>query len=300
MILVTGGAGVIGSALVRGLLERGHQVRALALPDTPAPAAWPTEAELCFGDIRSGKGLKQAFEGVRAVYHLAAVLLCEHASAFYETNVEGTRHTLEAAQHRGVEHFVHVSSASVVYPVTTPYSRSKRAAERLVARAPGLATTIVRPTLVYDGEGGLEFRVFAQYLRSRRWAPLPGDGRARKRPVHVDDLIAGLCAIAYQPQTYGQRYDLSGGETLSVDALAALVAERVGAKPTLLHLPEALCRLGLGLARALGRAGLSEHAIVGLTQDAILDNPAAQRDFGYAPRGMRDGLGLAPLPPTEP
>ncbi|MBW2732711.1 MAG: NAD-dependent epimerase/dehydratase family protein [Deltaproteobacteria bacterium] len=294
-ILVTGGAGEIGSRLVAKLLGRGFRVRALLLPnDERRDRLEGLDCEIVEGDITSPTSLHEALRGVHTIYHLAAVLLVEDRQLFSAVNVVGTAHMLAAASQAGVNHFVHVSSASVVYPITTPYSRSKRAAERLVARASGLEhVTIVRPTLVYDGEGGLEFSLFSSHVQRFPLVPLVGHGGAMKRPVHVDDLLSGLAAIAGNARSYGKTYNLSGSETVSIRDLATLIAKRNGWRRRFVPLPVNLCRAGAHvLSRAMGRSLLAEHTLVGLTQDAALDCEAAERDLGYAPVGVRRGLGI--------
>jgi NADH dehydrogenase len=291
-ILITGAAGEIGSRLARRLHRQGHQVRALVLPGDPLVDRLANTATVHFGDVTRPETLADPFGGVDVVYHLAAVLLCESAVQFQAVNVEGTRHVVDAAVAAKVGHLVHISSASVVYPRTTHYSRSKRQAEEIVRACALLNWTIVRPTLVYDREGGLEFKMYADFVRRYPFLPMLAGGYARKRPVHVDDLLSGLASMAGNPITYGKTYNLSGGETLTLRELAALLLERQGqSNKPVLSIPASLGCLG---ARAWGllrrRPLLMEHTIAGLTQDADLDPSAATRDLGYHPMGVRAGI----------
>jgi len=290
-ILVTGGAGEIGSRLVRRLVEDGHHVRALVLPGDPGRARLE-DCEIAEGDVTRPETLGPALAGIHTVYHLAAVLLVEEPELFVRVNIEGTRNLVLAARDAGVEHFIHVSSASAVYPRSTPYSRSKRVGERIV-RSSGLTWTIVRPTLVYERGGGLEFRTFAEYVARFPVVPLVGDGRARKNPVHADDLVHGLLAICGNPVTHSKLYNLCGGEVLSVRELAELVLARRGRRRPVIPVPLPLCRIAAALyGRLGGRAMLMRHTLAGLTQDADLDSRSAVRDLGYNPRGIRQGLAL--------
>jgi nucleoside-diphosphate-sugar epimerase len=290
-ILVTGAAGVIGSRLARRLVEQGHRVRALVLPDDPHPLLEGVACEIVRGDVRRPETLLRACEGIHTVYHLAAVLLSEDEALFREVNVVGTRNLLDAAARRGVSHFVHVSSASVVYPRSTPYSRSKRAAEELVRSATAFPVTLARPTLVYEEGGGLEFATFIAYLERWPVVLLIGDGSARKKPVHSDDLVVGLAAIAGNPASHGATYGLAGGETLSLRELAELVLGERGRRKWMIPIPVAVCRAAaIVLGPLTGRRLLLEHTLAGLTQDADLDSSAAERDLGYRPLGVREGI----------
>jgi len=290
-ILITGAAGEIGSRLARRLHDRGHHVRALVLPGDPLVGRLAGTATVHFGDVTKPETLAGPLQGVDVVYHLAAVLLGENADSFRAVNVEGTRHVVDAAAAAQVGHLVHISSASVVYPRTTHYSRSKQQAEQIVRACGSLNFTLVRPTLVYDREGGLEFKMYADFVKRYPILPLLAGGRARKRPVHVEDLLSGLVAMAANPVTYGKTYNLSGGETLTLRELAALLLERQGLTKPVLIVPASLGRIA---ARAWGllnrRPLLMEHTIAGLTQDADLDPSAAMQDLGYRPIGVRAGI----------
>ena len=290
-ILITGAAGEIGSRMARRFGDRGHAVRALVLPGDPLPARLADGIAIHRGDVTKPESLGPAFAGVQIVYHLAAVLLCERAELFQAVNVEGTRNVAEAAETAGVEHLIHISSASVVYPNTTHYSRSKRQAEGVVTARRRVHWTVVRPTLVYDGEGGLEFKLYADFVKRYPIVPLVAGGHARKRPVHVEDLLTGLLAMAGNPVTYGKTYNLSGGEMVTLRELAELMLERQGLRRPMLAVPASLCAVA---ARAWGRWHhqplLMQHTLAGLLQDADLDPSLAMQDLGYRPRGVRAGL----------
>jgi len=290
-ILITGAAGEIGSRMARTFRERGHTVRALVLPDDPQVERLGDGIDIRRGDVTKPETLVAAFSGVEVVYHLAAVLLCENAELFQRVNVQGTRNVAETAEAAGVRHLIHVSSASVVYPKTTHYSRSKRQAEDAVTSCTRLHWTLVRPTLVYDGEGGLEFKLYADFVKRFPVVPLVAGGHARKRPVHVDDLLEGLLAMAGNPVTWGKTYNLSGGETVTLRELAELMLERRGLRKPMLGIPAAACTVAARIWGALKRQPLlMEHTLAGLTQDADLDPSAAMRDLGYRPIGVREGL----------
>lgn len=249
------------------------------------------DCELVVGDITRPESLAGICDGVSTIYHLAAVVLADDPRVFEAVNVEGTRNMLQAAERSSVGHFILVSSASVVYPRTTPYSRSKRQCEQLVRRQRGLAFTIVRPTLVYESAGGQEFEIFVSFLRRLPVVPLFGDGRAVKNPVHVDDLIAGLAAIGGKAVTHGKIYELCGGEALTIRELARELLAHHGLRKPLVPVPEAVCRVATrAYGRLAGREPFAEHVAAGLTQDANLDRSAAARDLGYCPVGFREAL----------
>jgi NADH dehydrogenase len=249
------------------------------------------DCQVVCGDITRAESLAGLFDGVQTVYHLAAVLLSNDPSVFERVNVQGTSNVLAAAESAGVEHFIYVSSASVVYPRPTPYSHSKLKCEHLVLKQRRMRYTIVRPTLVYDRDGGEEFIRFLDYLRAFPVVPFIGPGRAMKSPVYVDDLMNGLLKLARNPKAFDKIYNFSGGEKISIADLARLMLQHQGIRKRFLYLPVGLCEALADLMSLVSdQPALTRSAIAGVTQDADLDNGLARRDLGYAPVGVREGL----------
>lgn len=298
MILVTGGLGVMGATLVRGLVERGFRVRVLDNTDRFRSRLDGCDVDIRIGDITKPETLAGCFDGVETVYHLAAVLIVRDPTLFETVNVGGTRNMIEASIRAGVKHFILVSSASVTYPHTTPYSLSKRETERLIKEQTAMKWTIVRPTLAYNEVGGEEFNMFLAYLRKFPVVPFIGSGHALKRPVHCDDLMAGFLAIAGNAKTHGKTYAFSGGEAIPIRDMAKLMLKHVGESRPFVSIPIPVCRLIAAFAEKFQKKPiLTWGAIAGVMQDANLDNTEARNDLGYRPMSFHAGLQKSyPLP----
>ena len=287
-VLVTGGAGVMGRRLCKGLIDRGFEMRVLDRPGTKIEGV---DADLRHGDITDPTALKGLFEGIHTVYHLAAVLLPPDPSMFRTVNTEGTRNVVNAALEAGCKHFVHVSSASVVYPFPTEYSLSKREGEAIVKGQSQMAWTIIRPTLVYDENGGIEFMKFLEFLKKFPVVPFIGEGRSLKNPVHTEDIMEGLIAIAGNPKTHGKTYAFSGGEEISIRDLSRLMLKHQGISKPFVSIPVWACQtLAWGLGKVTKQPPLTWQMIAGITQDANLDHTNASEDFGYKPMGVHEGF----------
>lgn len=290
-VLVTGAAGVLGARLVSRLLQAGFQVRALVLPNDPGRVRLEQlGAEIRIGDICDPGSLDALCSEIDVVYHLAAIILSHDPSAFARINRDGTAHLLASADRARVPHFIYVSSASVTYPVRTPYAESKLQAEHLVQARDG-AYTIVRPTLVYDEHGGQELRMFLDYLRRFPVVPFIGPGTAIKRPVWSEDIVAGLACLAGNPISFGKTYNFSGAEPITMIDFARLLLQHHGEERPFMHLPVSLCQVfARGLARCMARPPLTLSAIAGVVNDADLDPSSAMTDLGYQPIGVRAGF----------
>jgi NADH dehydrogenase len=297
-ILVTGAAGVLGNRLARKLAGSGHVVRALVKPGDPCVHRLDgLRCEILEGDVEHPATLAGAFDGMDTVFHLAAEILSPDPTVFQRVNRNGTAHMVAGAAAAGVKHFVYVSSASVTYPRRTRYAESKLAGEALVKAEHRFAHTIVRPTLVYEDNGGQEFLLFQQYLERFPVVPFIGDGQARKRPVHAQDIVEGLAAIADNPRSHGQTYNFSGADSVTIRELADLMLARRGQRRRFLHLPVGLCQAAaLAMGAVMKDPPLSLQAIAGLVNDADLSPDAAIRDLGYRPIGVRQGLSQGARP----
>ena len=291
MILVTGGLGVMGSTLVKGLVDRGFKVRVLDNSDRFRSRLDGYDVEIQIGDITKPETLTGCFDQVETVYHLAAVLIVYDPSLFQKINVGGTRNIVDASIKSGVKHFILVSSASVTYPHTTPYSLSKRETERIVKEQTAMKWTIVRPTLAYNESGGEEFNMFLAYLKKYPLVPFIGAGQSLKRPVHCDDLMKGFLAIAGNPKSYGKTYAFSGGEAISIRDMAKLMLKHVGQRKLFVTIPIPICKFVAFFAERFQKKPiLTWNAIAGVMQDANLDNSEARADLDYRPVSFREGL----------
>lgn len=292
MVLVSGGAGVMGSRLVKGLVKAGNRVRILTLPNDPNVSRIEgIDCEIVYGDVSDADSLKGVFDGIKTVYHLAAIIIAHDPSVFQRINVEGTRNMVKGALAAGTEHFIYISSASVTFPNASAYARSKMEAERIVKSQQNMNYTIVRPTLVYERNGGQEFMMFMDSLKKYPFVPFVGRGRAKKNPVFVDDLVQGVLAIANNPKTYGKIYNFSGGEEISIWNLAHLMLKHQGFSKPFIPIPILICRLiAFIMERTMKHPPLTGYAISRIVQDADLDNTPAERDLGYNPIGITEGL----------
>jgi NADH dehydrogenase len=160
-----------------------------------------------------------------------------------------------------------------------------------VASLPGLSYTIVRPTLVYEAGGAQELMMFLDYLRRFPIVPFIGSGRALKRPVWSEDVVDGLSRLAGNPRAYGKTYNFSGGEPISMIALARLLLLHHGVARPIVPLPVPLFSAAAWLLKqVMKRPPLTSSAIAGVINDANLDPAEAMLDLGYRPLGVVEGF----------
>lgn len=287
----------MGRRLCLALAARGHRVRALCLPgDGSLPGLRAAGIDVVEGDVTRPDSLPPAVSGSGTVYHLAALLLSPlRPEAFHAVNARGTANLVRACEAAGVKHFILVSSISVNYPWSNAYSRSKALAEEIV-RASRLPFTIVRPTLAYEDGGAAEFMRFVGHLKRGPVVLLPRGGRARKCPVHVEDLVGGFVTLAGNPKALGKTYVFAGAGAVSLRDMAHLLLAHMGRKKAVVGFPLWAGFVLAGAARlwaiATGReSAVTLQSLTGLVQDAVpQDDGGAAADLGFRPRSFQEGL----------
>ncbi|GAA1277118.1 putative UDP-glucose 4-epimerase GalE1 [Planotetraspora silvatica] len=251
-VLVTGGAGFIGSNLVDRLVRDGHEVT--VLDDLSSGGNRNPEARLHVMDVRD-PAIGPVIEGLRpeVVCHLAAQISVRRSVADpaldARLNVEGTVNVLEAARRAGARKVVYASSVAVygrprVIPVPadaatdprSPYAASKLSGEIYLSAYLGLHgleyTTLVLsnvygPRQSPEGEAGV-VSIFTDALLSGRRTVVYGDGSQTRDYVFVDDVVDGF-ARACGPEGNGRRFNLGTGVQTTDRRLHTLVAAAAGA-----------------------------------------------------------------------
>jgi len=305
--LVTGGAGFIGSHVVDGLLDAGHEVAVLDDLSTGREVnvrgALARGATLHVGSITDARIVAAVFDGERpsVVFHLAAQIDVRRSVADpahdVRVNVEGTAILLEAARRAGVERFVFSSTGGAIYgeadviptgedaPIRpmAAYGQDKFAAEglcHLYTRLHGLPTICLRYSNVYGprqdplGEGGV-VAIFCGKATQGGQPVVFGDGRQTRDFVFVGDVVAANLA-ALDPDVGGSLNVATGAEISVLDLLGVLRDLRPEATLEPRHEP---ARLG-----EIGRSCLDPSL-------------AGERLGWHARTSLEDGLRIALAPP---
>jgi UDP-glucose 4-epimerase len=252
--IVTGGAGFIGSALIRALAAEGYDVRVVDDLSSGAAANLDgTGAELRVGDVRDLDLLTEAARGCDVLFHLAAgagvVESMNDPLTNFDQNARGTLTALEAARRAGVPRLVFSSSNAPLgenaYPASedkpvaplSPYGASKAAGEAYCSAfygAYGMEAVVVRFSNAYgprSAHKGNVIPLFIRRLRAGEDLVVFGDGSQTRDFVFCEDLAAGLIAAARTPGAGGQIFQLASGVETTLNRLLELLARTSGITP---------------------------------------------------------------------
>ena len=299
-VFVTGGTGVIGSALVARLLERGDEVVGLARSDAAASALGARGATVVRGEGYDEDALAQGMEGCAVVYNVAGVnsLCVQDPRPMQRLNVDGAAAAVRAAARAGVARLVHTSSAATIGepPGTvgterTPhrgwylstYERTKTEGERAAvaaARAVGQDLVLVNPSSVQGpGRAGGTARFLLAFLDGRLKVFVP----TTISLVDIDDCITGHL-LAGDRGVAGERY-LLNGMTLPIDRALALAAEVAGVHRRPRLVPRRVATIAAGIVergfRLAGRKPpVCREMVRTLLHGHRYDGSRAERELG--------------------
>jgi nucleoside-diphosphate-sugar epimerase len=309
-VVVTGGAGLVGRAVVGRLRERGDTV--IALVRDPARASFLADlgAELIASDLSAVVTLTTQLQGTDGMIHAAGSyrigVPAAERPAMWDANVGTTTRVLDAAAAAGTPRIVYVSTVNVFGDThgrvvdeddprnldegflswydETKYRAHEMAEERIAAGAP---IVIVEPSQVY-GPG--DRTAFGEQLR------LAHDGRLTYRAlddvrigvIHSDDLAAGIVA-ALDRGRIGESYVLSGPHSSLRDAIE-IAARLGGRRPPRLRIPNGLLRVMAPLGRFVGQPNLAEVVSASSGVTYLASSAKAAAELGFQARDLETGL----------
>jgi NADH dehydrogenase len=258
-VLVTGGTGFVGPKVVHALRAHGHEVRALVRAPERAGHLASLGAELATGDVTDAASLRAAVDGCSHVVHLVAIIKGSRAD-FARVMTQGTRDLVAAAQAAGVERFVLMSAlgTSEESKDVVPYFGAKWAMEQEVARS-GLAYTTFRPSFVFGRGGALP--TFVKQVRYSPVVTVIGTGRQRIQPIWVEDVAEYFARAVTLPEAVSRTFEIGGPDVVTWDELYRTVAQVLGKRRTLAHVPTALARAGASATQWLPGAPLTTDQI---------------------------------------
>jgi len=302
-VLVTGAGGFIGSHLVEGLVEAGHQVRAMVHYNFQNSWGWldmfPKElmanVEVVSGDIRDPFFVRKAVSGCETVYHLAALIAIPYSyiapATYVETNIQGTLNVLQACRDEDISRLVHTSTSEVYgtaqyvpidekHPIVgqSPYSASKIGADKLAESyflSFGTPVATIRPFNTFGPRQSARAVIPTLITQALSGAQVISLGSMS--PVrdfnYVKDTVRGFMAIAASDKTVGRVTNIGRGHGISISELAELILK--------------LCDSSATIEVDLNRIRPETSEVFEL----VCDNSEARRILGWEPHyTVNDGL----------
>lgn len=311
VLLITGFPGWLSTRMVEimingdtfGKNKIDRKIRLLSHTKIKCNYELPANFEVFEGDLCDRDSLSKALEGVKCVYHLAAVIHAKSKNEYYKINFQGTKNLIDLCIQKNIRRIVLASTDSICgYSVNTTgfsdtqsprpykhYGKSKQLAEEYLFEKSRMG--------LIDGTSLRAFWFFGpnpperviRFLNIFKWnrQPVFGDGKNHRSITHIDDLTRAFISCEKNEASFGKWYWITDGNVnLTVDDIYHYIAESLGVKYRPFYIPKFLCRIisavdsiftGLGITTAyLNSVGKFHHHISASSEKA-------KADFGFTP-----------------
>lgn len=269
-VLVTGAGGLVGGPLADRCEETGLAVVRAGRRDRGGE--W-----LTWDMAREPLPLKGRID---CVMHAAPLWVLTDHVAFFAS--------------RGVTRLICFSSTSVLTKRESA-SRAERALAESLDRAEsgirelsarhGVATTVLRPTMIYGYGRDANVSAIARHIRRYGFFAVAGGAEGKRQPVHADDLADAAMAVLGESRTIGRTYNLGGGETMTYRSMVARIFHALDKPVRIVKVPAGLYRTILavvGVVKSDVTASMADR----MSRDLVFDSGDARADFGFAPQGF--------------
>ncbi len=312
-VLVTGGTGFTGSALVKRLLNEGHEVIALDYKEgIQIDNLRSMGAKTFIGTVTDKNIVEQCMVGVDIVFHLAAAFreLNVPNGYYYDVNVNGTRIVLESAYRNGVKKFIYCSTCGVhgnvknipagenepIAPADY-YQKTKYEAEPIVKEyaTRGMKTVILRPAAIY-GPGDPE-RFFMIFKRVAKGSfPMFGSGNTLYHPLYIDNLIDAFMICMEPDKGIGREYLIADEEYFPIKEIVKKVGEALNVPLKISYYPVTPVVIAGHIVEKVCRPlritpPIFPRRVDWYRQNRAFDITRAKKELGYTPKiGLDEGL----------
>ncbi len=311
-IFLTGGSGFIGGRVIHKLVERGHEVHALARSERSAAIVQSLGAQAYRGDVTNKESMREGMQGCDAVFHIAAwyEIGTQDQAQAVAVNVEGTRHVLELAHELDIPKIIYTSTIAVYGdtkwklvdetfyqggPFLTEYDRTKWIAHYKVAqelKKAGVPIITVMPGAVY-GPG--DTSVIASIMRSfyRGLLPVMPTPGTTLTFAHVEDIAEGHI-LAWEKGHVGEDYIIAG-PVMTLREVMSLWSSLTGRATPLFHVPGSMMRRMAPISGALSRylpvPDIYSADACNITEATYTAHAEkARRELGWTPRPLVAGM----------
>lgn len=291
-VLVAGGTGLMGGAIVRALLESGHEVTVLSRSGKPHRGADP-RVSFRKGDVTVPASLDGQLAGFAAVvdavqFPNSPMEDPKKGRTFERVDLGGTIALVDAAKAQGVPHFVGISGVGAAANAEYHWLRYKWQEEQHIAAA-GTEYTIFRPSWAF-GPDDISLNRFLGFAKFLPFVPVIGDGKIRLNPLFVRDLGAHVNAALGIPAARNRLFEIGGPDTLTMDEIIRTALRVAGKRRFLLHQPKPLMKAVASVAQHLPGRPLTPGAIDFITMDPIADTTELRAVFGLPLTPLAEGL----------
>jgi NADH dehydrogenase len=288
-VFLTGATGFVGQAVLRHLLDAGHQVRTLVR--IPSRFDQHPKLETVVGDVTEPESLQGKLSDCDAVIHLVGIIreFPSRNITFHKLHTEATRNVLRAAKEQKVSRFLQMSANGARADAVTGYHKTKWEAEQLV-RQSEVDWTIFRPSLVF-GPRDQFVNMLADLIRRLPAVPVMGDGKYRLQPVSIKDVAEGFVNALTTSESIGRTFHCGGPQPYSYDEILDMIGAAIGKSPVCkLHQPLLLMKPLIGLLQSIPQFPMTGDQLQMLLEENICDPSEWRQTLHLELRDFTSGI----------
>lgn len=291
-VLVTGGTGVVGDAVITELCRRGHSVRLLSRNALSDIDRWEDPVEAWPASVSDVARIQGSADDCDVVVHVAGIVSESPPDVTFENvNVTGTGNMIRETERAGVGRFIYISSLGADRGESA-YHRSKRSAEALVEKFRG-GWTVLRPGNVY-GPGDDVVSLLLQMVRTLPAIPVIDGGDDPFQPVWVEDLAAAIALAVERTDLHGRVLEIAGTEETSTSDLVDRLSAITGRDPARVSVPGFVASAVTAAAEILGaELPVNQGQLTMLKEGNVIQEPGANAltaVFRIEPTSLEVGL----------
>jgi uncharacterized protein YbjT (DUF2867 family) len=293
MILVTGGTGFVGRALIRHLMQDGQQVRILVHPSSATPnLPRGIRVDVAVCSLADERGLQAALQGVDHIFHLASAGRLANPAELTAVDVEGTCAIVDAAQKKSIQRIVFLSHINADKHSLFALFKAKALAEQALVKS-GLNYTILRATTIFGSEDNFSIPISAMLKKSRILFLMPGNGEVTLQPLWIQDLLTCLSLSVNDSRTFRRTIAVGGGEYFTYKQVLRIMMQKMGIWRLLMPFSPAYLRtLNLWLNRQEKGTPYSNAWLDYLAADRTCALDTLPKFFGLLPARFEKELKL--------
>lgn len=291
MILVTGGTGFIGSALVRNLTQLDLPVRLLLRPSKASPnIPKGVSLEVAVSSLNDERSLRSAMHDVDVIFHLAGTERAGSRADLNGVDITGTQILASVAKQAGVNRIIFLSHIGADRASAYPVMKAKAIAEGLIQKS-GIGYTIFRSSAVF-GPGDQFTTRIAELIRINPFFFfMPGDGSNSLQPLWVEDLVTCMTWALEEEKTINQIIPIGGCEYLTFRQVVELLLRAMKKKRWILEVPPVYLRfLNLMSEQIFHRFPISIYWLDYLAADHTTALDTLPRLFGLMPARLSQAI----------
>jgi len=291
VVLLTGASGFIGSHLAEALVAAGHQVVCAVRAPQRAQDARFRYVQADFTKDLSPEDWLPRVAGVDVVVNAVGIIREQGGQTFELIHERAPCALFSACAQGAVRLVLQISALGADEQARSRYHLSKKRADDFLAALP-VHSVIVQPSLVF-GPGGTSARLFTM-LASLPLIGVPGGGRQRIQPVHIDDLVAAVIALLHDPAPRAARVPIVGPEPTTLRGFLAILRRALGLGGAhVLPIPMPLVRGTAAAAKVLPNSILDTETLEMLERGNTADAREVARLLGHAPRAPEEFIPVA-------